>query len=161
MEIPVRICEYCGKKFIRYIRPSWIPKGGGKYCSKECQHKSQTTKVETACAYCGKRIMIRPSRIREFNFCNRKCKEAAQSLTGGEKFKNMRPEHYGKGNGLYSYRKNTFKNRKIECSVCGYNIIDVLQVHHKDSNRQNNISENLDILCPTHHKEYQLGIRKY
>jgi hypothetical protein len=37
----------------------------------------------------------------------------------------------------------------------------VLEVHHKDSDRTNNELENLDVLCPTHHTEYQLGIRKY
>jgi 5-methylcytosine-specific restriction endonuclease McrA len=75
---------------------------------------------------------------------------------------NMRgkPSHNYK-HGIASYRQEALKEHSYKCTICGYDIVEVLEVHHKDSNRRNNISSNLDVLCPTHHKEYQLGIRKY
>jgi hypothetical protein len=161
MEIPVRICKYCKKEFIRYIRPSWIPKGGGKYCSRECFVKALTKRVKTNCAYCGKEIEKQRDRIREYNFCNRTCKEAAQSLKSGNKFKNMRPEHYGKGCGINTYRRDALEFYGEKCTICGYDILCCLEVHHRDKNRKNNGIQNLDVLCATHHREYKFGIRKY
>jgi len=37
-----RICQFCGKKFKTY--KSEVNRGGGKYCSQECYHKSQKGK---------------------------------------------------------------------------------------------------------------------
>ena len=162
MYMPVRICEYCGKEFVRYIRPSWIPRGFGKYCSRECQHKAQITKIESICDFCNKVFLKQPSDIKKFNFCSRECKEKAQSLKGGTKFSGMRPGHYSKDTAtINTYRDDALGFYGKFCSVCGYDDIRVLEVHHKDGNRKHNNIENLDVLCPTHHTEYQLGIRKY
>jgi len=64
-------------------------------------------------------------------------------------------------NGDSDYRAVAISNIPNVCSVCGYNIIEVLEVHHKDGNKNNEELSNLDILCPNHHKEYHLGMRKY
>jgi predicted HNH restriction endonuclease len=39
------------------------------------------------------------------------------------------------------------------CEKCNYSKIEILQVHHKDKNRQNNSLENLKLLCPNCHAE--------
>lgn len=40
----------------------------------------------------------------------------------------------------------------IECVICGYKEHpEILQVHHIDRNRSNNIKSNLEVLCPNCH----------
>jgi hypothetical protein len=156
------VCEFCGRSFSRYTKPCIKKKNKRIYCSRKCFSNAQRKDVFTVCAYCGKEIVIKPSRIKEFNFCNRKCKEAAQSLKSGEKFLGMIPSHYSTGtNSINTYRENALGFYGEKCRICGYAVSSCLEVHHKDCNRNNNRIENLDVLCPTHHKEYQYGIRKY
>ena len=59
------------------------------------------------------------------------------------------------------YRLVALETLPNKCSVCGYNVISILLVHHKDQNRENNDIGNLDVLCPTHHREYHEGLRSY
>jgi len=44
---------------------------------------------------------------------------------------------------------NHFGNR---CSICGYNVKDGLQIHHKNENPSDNRIENLTVLCYACHK---------
>lgn len=156
------ICPVCKKDFSKYVHPNRIKKGHGKFCSRQCRNKDRCKPyAKTVCAYCEKEIQIREYCLRKFNFCNRKCKEAAQSLASGDKFISMRPEHYGTGNGKNDYREKALFFYGSKCRICGYDIEQALEVHHRDSNRSHNEIENLDVLCATHHNEYQFGIRNY
>lgn len=40
-----------------------------------------------------------------------------------------------------------------DCTRCGYNKKEILQVHHKDKKRENNNLENLELICPNCHFE--------
>lgn len=42
------------------------------------------------------------------------------------------------------------------CERCGYNKYEILQVHHKDKNRDNNELNNLELICPNCHYEEHL-----
>lgn len=60
----------------------------------------------------------------------------------------------------YEYRspprrhRSTWRTLFKRCEKCGYNnILELLQVHHKDRNRKNNAEENLIVLCPNCHHE--------
>ena len=121
---------------------------------------SLSNKVIVLCSYCGQKVEKFKSKLRNSRhniyFCNRLCKEKAQQIGG---LKIIQPSHYKDGRA--SYRKRAFRVLENKCSVCGYSIKEVLEVHHKDNDRKNNKISNLDILCPTHHIEYQCGIRKY
>lgn len=121
----------------------------------QCQEEDrQQNQVLCKCDYCGKEYYLSPSKANksEFHFCCRECKDQAQRLSSGEQFKNLRPEHYGKANGLYSYREHAFEAYPHQCAVCGWNEDeDVLEVHHIDENRQHNDLDNLIILCPNCH----------
>lgn len=128
-------------------------------CQQEDLNKN---KIETTCDYCGKRYLLSESRYdkNNFHFCCRECKDKAQSLASGEKFNDLRPEHYGAETSIHSYRTAAFMNYPHQCAICGWNEDeDVLQVHHIDEDRQNNSLENLIILCPTCHQK--LTIHKY
>jgi hypothetical protein len=39
------------------------------------------------------------------------------------------------------------------CERCSYDKYEILQVHHKDRNRNNNELENLELICPNCHYE--------
>jgi len=58
-----------------------------------------------------------------------------------------------------NYRKiaqNHYKNHV--CVWCGYGNPEVLEVAHVDHDNKNNKASNLAFLCPTHHREYDLGL---
>lgn len=103
-------------------------------------------KLEKFCETCEKpfTVMARKNekRYKKSRFCSRSC---ANSVGGKAK-----SEKYGLGD--KQYRKIAFSVYKHECEVCSYNELpDVLQVHHIDSDRNNNDVKNLVILCPTCH----------
>lgn len=61
--------------------------------------------------------------------------------------------HNWKG-GAKSYRKHALQVHGKRCDRCGYaRHPAILQVHHKDRDRQNNNIQNLIPLCPTCHEE--------
>ena len=58
--------------------------------------------------------------------------------------------------GTSNYLKTTIQKaqriEKAECNRCKWNqFVDVLQTHHRDRDRSNNSSSNLEVLCPTCH----------
>ena len=43
------------------------------------------------------------------------------------------------------------------CERCGYSKKEVLHLHHKDRNRNNNDPSNLELICPNcHYEEHHL-----
>lgn len=146
-------CLFCSTEF--WTRKDWFEKQ--KFCSPYCvrKQKSKENSFITECAECGSEIVRRNSRKKATKhglyFCNRLCKEKAQSIGG---LKELHPSHYGTGNGIRGYRKLAFSSFPNKCKECGYKkFLEVLIVHHKDRNRENNVIENLEILCPTCHME--------
>lgn len=117
------------------------------YCL-ECLNK----KTETTCSFCNLKFFIRPSRLNPksgFVFCSRKCKDEAQKAKHG--FDKLHPRFDSKN---YHYRTKAFDHLAPKCNICNYNKhIEVLEVHHKNCNRENNDISNLEILCPTCHTE--------
>lgn len=141
-------CKVCNKEFTRRINPQ----GGKKKecCSVKCRGVSERDRIQTSCYNC-KRIFFRhPSDFKSkhgFQFCGRKCKELAQSLDGI--CKEIRPVHYGTG--LKEYRNKVKKQIKEGCITCGIKNEFLLQVHHKDGNRENNDLSNLEVVCHNCH----------
>mgnify|MGYP001065304300 FL=1 len=59
----------------------------------------------------------------------------------------------------YIYTKVAFQTYEAKCEKCGYDkYLEVLEVHHIDGDRSNNVPENLMILCPTCHREITFGL---
>ena len=147
-------CDYCNVEFLKATvflnRDS--RKGSNNYCSRECVHNSRRTQIDVECCICKKRFQTKPSRAKKSKsgllFCSVECKNKGQRIENCPD--EMRPSHYT--NGVSSYRERAFRNNKCECSECGFDIKEVLEVHHIDGDRDNNSVENLAILCPTHHK---------
>ena len=56
-------CGTCSNEF--EVIPSTVKNGHGKYCSKECQFKSQETAIDVECKTCGENFKKFPSTINE------------------------------------------------------------------------------------------------
>lgn len=117
------------------------------HCPKCFENKFKTPYVELKCDYCGKNFIRRKSEIKNTNYhyCNIICsnKHKAQFLIT-EESKN--------------YRLKAFQNYPHKCACCGYEEDErILEVHHIDSNRDNNTIENLIILCPNCHRKITLN----
>ena len=151
------ICSHCNTKFLNSLVS--INKTKNHYCTLSCYHNS-VKGATVRCAYCNKEVYKQKSKLKNSKsghyFCSPSCQSKGKTVSFG--LKEVQPSFYDSG---YNYRKRAFRILDNRCSVCGYNTIEVLEVHHKDHNRNNNQPNNWDILCPTHHKEYQVGLRKY
>ena len=140
-------CENCKKYFrkpLKFYNQS-LKRGTRHFCSKECNLNFH--KVEIVCDYCGAITVKQKHKHNDgHNFCNHSC---ANSFNNALK-KDTSARNYI--NGKSSYRKKAFAKYEHKCSVCGYDDVRVLEVHHINSNRDDNDLSNLIILCPTCHK---------
>jgi len=151
-----RKCLFCKKTLVKQDKESKTQYINRKYCNRKCYSDSHGT-IKTNCNNCGKPVSRNLAEVKKSKsgklFCSRSCSSSvANKLRNGAKNPNYL-------NGKGSYRQKALNYYKNKCEICGYDIIDVLEVHHIDSNRNNNNLSNLKILCPTHHKEYQYGLR--
>lgn len=141
-----RHCYVCDSiKYIpKHIYNRW------KYCSVKCRGKSSQNRIATICSFCNKKIEKQRSKLVGSKsghfFCNRKCKEAAQSIEGG--LTDIQPSHFGTGGLKYNYRSRTLEAKGAKCSKCNYSKeIKMLDVDHIDGDRENNTLDNLQVLC--------------
>ena len=98
------------------------------------------------CAHCNTELERMPSQIKKSKsgtfFCNKSCSASFNN-------KGVR-RNYTDGSG--SYRIRAIREFGAICNRCEYKEYEkVLQVHHKDHNRNNNETCNLEVLCPTCH----------
>lgn len=146
-----KLCLTCGKEFDAPQRE--VTRGNGKYCSRECSSNRlawnrEKKIVNLVCAGCNKSFERQECRVHEnksgLHFCARECKEKAQSVDGN--CPEIRPGHYV--DGKFSYRSRAIKHYGAECNRCGYcELKRMLDVHHKDGNREHSEIENLEVLC--------------
>lgn len=134
-------------------------RGSCEKCSQEKINEIfKDLREDVECAYCGQSITRSKSKLQNSKsglyFCCREHKDLAQQIGSGEQFDDMRPPHFG--DVRRGYRTIAFKHYPHECAVCGYHDYDdisLLDVHHIDSNRDNNDIDNLIILCPNCHRK--------
>ena len=141
-------CHVCGEDCFK--RPGDI-KRYRSTCSPECLKKMKENSKVTQCSYCQKKVKKPVSQIKKSKsglvFCNRSCSAS---------YNNKITKYKG---GFSSYRDKALNTYKNACIVCGYDkSIKVLEVHHVDHDRDNNKVANLEILCPTCHKEKHVEI---
>ena len=152
-----------------FMRGTKDVRGSCPICSEEIKNKQlESLRFTTNCAYCGQEIIRSKSKAENSRsglyFCCREHKNLAQRLDSGEQFEAIRPIHYGFT--LNDYRLKALQSYEHKCAICGWNEDErILEVHHIDSNRENNEIDNLIILCPICHRKitlhyYQLVDRK-
>jgi len=144
-------CCRCGKTFVRRVNPQGPNKK--RFCSRECAYLARRERKEIVCAACGKHFERPRSKLARSRhgvyFCSRSCKDWAQSLKGN--CEGIRPDHYGTGNGAWSYRNKCAVALETGCTDCGETATYKLIVHHKDGNRMNNSKQNLEVVCRNCH----------
>ena len=123
----------------------------GKHRCPNCKNRKAGQYVK--CAYCGKEIYRCQSDIRSnksgFFYCSQLC---------GNRHKNELRKENGEWKDSKNYRLKALKTYEHKCLCCGWNEDErVLEVHHIDSNRENNSIENLCILCPICHRKITSG----
>ena len=128
-------CEICGEVFSHIASRA----NKAKYCSRKCYHKAQSQKgtVEYTCAHCGVKFLDAPSHKRKY--CSRKCVNKASKEVWNPDFSTVRKQMLRRG-------------MLTACQRCGFSSHQqILGVHHKDRNRNNNTLDNLEVLCPNCH----------
>jgi hypothetical protein len=134
-------CVICNKPI--YRRPSIINENKGKiYCSQKCYGIS--CRKEIPCLVCQKPILSGLNK----KTCSRAC---ANKFRTGIKYKLNRPKDKVKT--YHQLKIRLLLQRGDKCEKCGYNKPEILQIHHKDRNRENNNLENLELICPNCHFE--------
>lgn len=132
-------CGICNKPI--YRRPCQISKGS-VFCGLVCRGISN--RKETPCIVCGKLIMAGLNK----KTCSRNCSNVHRT---GITYKNNRPHDkvtYQRG-----LKLRLLDERGEKCGRCEYSKIEILQIHHKDRNRDNNELSNLELICPNCHYE--------
>jgi hypothetical protein len=139
-------CSICTKPL--YKRPGLLEVSKGKaYCSQACYGKS--CRREIPCLVCSKLILGGLNK----KTCSRSCSNTYRT---GIKYKLGRPKDKAKTAYLLKLRLLEIRDRK--CERCEYNKIEILQVHHKDRDRNNNELNNLELMCPNcHYEEHYSG----
>jgi len=136
-------CLICGKAI--YRRP--LERQSGRiFCSWACYGVS--CRKESPCVICGNPILANLHK----KTCSRAC---ANKNRTGIHYGILRP--YDKVKQTRTLKLRLLKEKGGRCERCGYSKVEVLQIHHKDRNKNNNSMDNLEIICPNcHYEEHYL-----
>lgn len=141
--VPVS-CRTCGVAM--KVKKSHLNKGWGKYCSRSCRDQGHKTGSDVGCARCGTCVYRSPRDLKRSQsgqfFCSKSCQTHWRNrMYVGERHANFK-------NGRSAYRSILARaTPHRRCEVCGTEDARVLQVHHKDRDRENNVPTNLAWLC--------------
>lgn len=118
---------------------------------------------EVTCKNCGKTFKVKPNREKEAKFCSNKCQGEAMkgknhwNWKGG--FRDNRDSEWRQ-----EIRPKVLERDNHKCQKCGMTNKEhksefgqELQVHHIDSNRENNSLDNLITLCEYCHSKISNG----
>lgn len=138
-------CLLCKKAV--YRRPYQIQNNGGNvFCSAQCF--GIFCRKERQCLVCKTLILAgRNSRT-----CSRAC---ANKNRIGIKYDGKPRKDKVKNQRALKMRLIALKGMK--CERCGYSKLEIIHVHHKDRDRNNNDLNNLELICPNcHYEEHYL-----
>ena len=137
-------CSVCNTPI--YRRPAQIKMNDGKvFCSNSCYGVS--CRKEEPCIICGKLLLAGLNK----KTCSRSC---ANTHRAGIKYKMNSPRDKVKSQ--RSLKLLLLEQRGKLCERCNYPKYQILEVHHKDRNRENNSLKNLALICPNCHAEEHL-----
>lgn len=153
-----RRCKECQNPFEADMRE--VNRGNAIFCSRSCSKKHQNKNIvrevpkpNCFCDNCGTEYYRVKSRLNTksgLTFCSKECKNQHQKDT-------------------VSYSKDYRRTVRLEkgmskCEECGYSKHpEILQVHHIDRDRDNNLISNLKVLCPNCHEtvHFTTGTGRY
>ena len=102
--------------------------------------------IEKECPVCSTLFTTSKGSPKEKTVCSRACSNTY--FRSAEDNPNWKED---------SYRSTCFLHHKKQCVVCKED--KIVEVHHLDHNKSNNIPSNLIPLCPTHHKYWHSRYR--
>lgn len=140
---PNAACLRCSKPI--YRRPPEIA-SGRVYCSLACYGAS--CRKEFRCPNCGKALLAGDNKAS----CSRAC---ANALRKGIHYRTGRKKD--RVSTIRLLKGRLVELRGAKCQRCPYAKLAILIVHHVDRNPENNILENLELLCPNCHAEEHYG----
>ena len=107
-------------------------------------------KVILNCPVCNKEFETQEGHPKAKTTCSYACSNTHfRSKTDNGQYKHGKKSAYD----MKNYRVKAFRLLENKCNHCGFDAYkEVLHVHHKDRNRDNNDISNLEILCPTCHE---------
>ena len=140
-------CDNCSVEFDK--KPNHVARSKHNFCSRKCFGEFNKITHIVKCDECNSDVEKRQSDITKSNkrngllFCNKTC---AGLYRRGEQSGNWK-------GGTQDYRKNALDHYGAVCEECGYQeYAQVIEVHHRDHDRENNDLKNLQVLCPTCHR---------
>lgn len=138
---PNTFCSVCSKAL--YRRPIQLEQSEGRaFCGQVCYGIS--CRKEKPCAVCGKPVLASLHK----KTCSRACSNKNRA---GIKYKSGRlgdkAEYYR------ALKLRLIAQRGSRCCRCSYGKVEILEIHHRDRNRDNNSLENLELVCPNCHAE--------
>lgn len=163
MKMVILECSQCNTKIEKEKRrydsyERLEGKGKHKYfCSQKCQNEFKKTGKYVKCAKCDKKVYRIHSALEKSksgkSFCSKSC-----STSYWNKYLKTGKQNSNYTSGIGSYRLRAIEKFGTKCKFCKYDNEIIIQVHHKDKDRDNNSLDNLLIVCPTHHREIHLGV---
>ena len=147
-------CEHCSSEFKRIVQKD--PK---KFCNHDCYKKS--IRVKFKCDNCKVDVWRTPRSIKKSKnkifFCGKKCANIGFSIHGN-------PKLWKKGccieRGEYTTRLFKKYHDNFICEGCKEPEEYLLQVHHKDGNRDYNVKSNFEVVCGNCHIKRHLKKNK-
>jgi hypothetical protein len=138
-------CLVCGKPF--YKRPGQMQINKGRvFCSPACYGIS--CRKEKPCVVCGKPVLASLNKHTCSRSCANKNRTGICYRTGARKDK-VKTQRLLKARLL--------KDRGMICERCNFEKTEILQVHHKNRDRNDNRMENLELICPNcHYSEHHM-----
>lgn len=134
-------CIICAKPI--YRRPSEIKANDEHvFCSPLCYGIS--LRKEIPCVVCGKLILSGLNK----KTCSRACSNTNRA---GIKYHLGSPR--SKVKSQQALKMRLLKDRGNVCERCGYDKYEILQVHHKNRDRNSNDLKDLELICPNCHFE--------
>lgn len=114
---------------------------------KRCRDKYE--RIIKKCPVCENEFEAKKGHPKEKVTCSHSCSNSY--------FRSNENNPNWKGIGTIRHRDVCFRFHDHKCVVCSED--KILDVHHLDHNRNNNIPENLIPLCPTHHRYWHSEYR--
>jgi len=115
---------------------------GAKLKPKKLKYKL----INKTCPVCTKKFETSLGHPREKTVCSRACSNTY--FRSGPNNPNWKESQY---------RSTCFLYHDKKCVYCGET--NIVEVHHYDENKKNNLPKNLIPLCPTHHKYWHSRYR--
>ena len=153
-----KFCLECSKIFcIPISQPN------KKFCSQSCSAKFNNkkkikNKLYWYCKNCGKEH--NKSNKGKNNYCNNKCQGEFEWI---EKIKEIKNGECSHPLTIKKYLKESYGNKCSECGISNEwnGKLLSLQLDHIDGNSDNNLLDNLRLLCPNCHSQTETYCRGY